>query len=547
VPDFTIRGRPDEIRARAATTVARGQLFFDTGEALAKITVEGWTGRAADNFREAHDLEPDRWVEAGNGFVRAGNALDAYATAVQDAQQVAEWATAEFARGEQVTQEARAAYDADVDAARQRVANAASMGQVMTLTIVPFDDPGAAIRGNAVSEFEAARATLQAAAQSCADEVRRGCADAPEEPNWLESGLRFVGGVLEGAGEALWELATLTPFSPVNMIRDLHALATGDLTPEELQAKYRLSLETAQAMLEALQEDPVGFGKELGKGLLDWDTWADDPARALGHLVPDAIAAAATAGAGAIATRGVGSIDDLADGMRAIDRMADAGDLRHLDGLERLDNLPDDVRDLVRTPVDELTPSQLDRLVEARDAITVEPGTPMQRVISPDQVEDYLRGWSDSNPHFQPNETFGFTSRAEDVSHLRSPQELFDGLGLDYDGTPYRADGDLLGPNEGGTAVDEMHTLRYQAQGAEDVIVPRHSELGGDGSFDAAALDPDNPFTGNGFTSGGIPEFRTDGPTSLGPGSEIWRLDASGQQRLVAVLDTDGTWSAVPR
>jgi hypothetical protein len=263
--------------------------------------------------------------------------------------------------------------------------------------------------------------------------------------------------------------------------------------------------------------------------------------------VPDAIAAAATAGAGAIATRGVGSIDDLADGMRAIDRMADAGDLRHLDGLERLDNLPDDVRDLVRTPVDELTPSQLDRLVEARDAITVEPGTPMQRVISPDQVEDYLRGWSDSNPHFQPNETFGFTSRAEDVSHLRSPQELFDGLGLDYDGTPYRADGDLLGPNEGGTAVDEMHTLRYQAQGAEDVIVPRHSELGGDGSFDAAALDPDNPFTGNGFTSGGIPEFRTDGPTSLGPGSEIWRLDASGQQRLVAVLDTDGTWSAVPR
>ena len=49
-------------------------------------------------------------------------------------------------------------------------------------------------------------------------------------------------------------------------------------------------------MLDALQDDPVDFGKELGKGLLDWDTWADDPARALGHLAPDAIAAAVTAG-----------------------------------------------------------------------------------------------------------------------------------------------------------------------------------------------------------------------------------------------------------
>jgi hypothetical protein len=33
---------------------------------------------------------------------------------------------------------------------------------------------------------------------------------------------------------------------------------------------------------------------------LDWDTWADDPARAIGHLVPDAVAAVATAGTGAL-------------------------------------------------------------------------------------------------------------------------------------------------------------------------------------------------------------------------------------------------------
>jgi hypothetical protein len=46
----------------------KGQLFYDTGDALSKIDVSGWTGRAADEFREAHDLEPERWIKAGNGF-----------------------------------------------------------------------------------------------------------------------------------------------------------------------------------------------------------------------------------------------------------------------------------------------------------------------------------------------------------------------------------------------------------------------------------------------------------------------------------------------
>ena len=50
-------------------------------------------------------------------------------------------------------------------------------------------------------------------------------------------------------------------------------------------------------MWNALKADPLGFGKEVGKAVLDWDTWADDPARALGHLVPDAIVAVATGGA----------------------------------------------------------------------------------------------------------------------------------------------------------------------------------------------------------------------------------------------------------
>ena len=95
-----------------------------------------------------------------------------------------------------------------------------------------------------------------------------------------------------------------------------------------------------------------------------------------------------------------------------------------------------------------------------------------------------------------------------------------------------------------------MHYLRYEADGAHDVIVPRHSQLGGDGTFDAQALDPHDPFTGNGYTKGGVPEFKTHEATDLSVGSEIWRADAAGQQHLVAVLTESPqglSWLAVPR
>lgn len=36
----------------AVTREQKGQLVYDTGDALAKIDVSGWTGRAADEFRE---------------------------------------------------------------------------------------------------------------------------------------------------------------------------------------------------------------------------------------------------------------------------------------------------------------------------------------------------------------------------------------------------------------------------------------------------------------------------------------------------------------
>ena len=87
--------------------------------------------------------------------------------------------------------------------------------------------------------------------------------------------------------------------------------AQSGMTAEEIAAKWELKGEDAQGMLDALQEDPLEFGKTSARRC--WTgPWSDDPARALGHLLPDAIIAFFTAGSGTLATRGAkGGVDAI--------------------------------------------------------------------------------------------------------------------------------------------------------------------------------------------------------------------------------------------
>jgi len=332
--DFAIPGDPAAVLALAATTRSKGHSFLDVADALSRVSTEGWTGRAAELFREAHDAEPHRWREAGDGFLSAAQAFEAWADSLESAQAAAHWAETEYARGDAVTAQARASYDADVAGKRHEVANLAAQGIAVTLTILPFTDPGQPIRDAALAAFAAAQAELDRAAAHCADRLRAACAHAPEKRNWLESGLAFVAGIWIGTGEALLALIELGGTFTWKPLLDLIDVASGRMTAEELAMKHRLTREQAQALLDGMRADPLAFGKTVGKALLDWDTWADDPARAIGHLVPDVVATVATGGTGGVAVAGERAASATATIARHADYIADTTKLLRDHGLD---------------------------------------------------------------------------------------------------------------------------------------------------------------------------------------------------------------------
>jgi hypothetical protein len=142
------------------------------------------------------------------------------------------------------------------------------------------------------------------------DDARHG---APHEPGLLSKAVHAVGSFLAGAGEATWGMVEFAyKISP--------AYATVD--PEGFAQN---ALDLANGLRYGVQHP-----KELGKAILDWDTWAEDPARALGHLVPDLVLALATAGTGEAgvaagrAVKGAEAVEEVATrGVRAAARIAE--------------------------------------------------------------------------------------------------------------------------------------------------------------------------------------------------------------------------------
>ena len=162
------------------------------------------------------------------------------------------------------------------------------------------------------------------------------------------------------------------------------------------------------------------------------------------------------------------------------------------------------------------------RPVQARPAEPASEVTVMQKVIRPEHVAHYLEGGYEL--------VAGYVHRLQDVRDLNTPAKLVRGLGLVYEGTPFRS-------------TDEaVYVIRWPA--VKPALFRR--PLGGIDEW-SMGLVPGGwviekaPFPGSGYAPGegtAIPEFKIDSQR-LPHGAEMYRIERSGRETLLGGYDAD--------
>jgi len=174
---------------------------------------------------------------------------------------------------------------------------------------------------------------------------------------------------------------------------------------------------------------------------------------------------------------------------------------------------------LVMSNVNHLTDAEKVVLRSFRDAVPAPTNnTILQKVISIEDINNYLR---DVDPYTTIG---GCIAKAEDVKHLSSASEIFDGLRLDYPGTKF------------GKNVDYA-VIRFKTNEASKLEIPYSNKIS----------DTENgksfisyPQTGNGFTSARdgslIPEYEASGYMEPQHGAELYKV-VNGEETLIGVYD----------
>lgn len=187
-PKQLVPGDPVALGGIAASLRSRGDELTLAGKGLQRIdTSDGWSGPAADAFREKFHGQPEKWIEAGDCFRNAATAIDGYAKTLSWAQSQAYDAVQQWAAGQAATAEAQTRYQ------QYRQAGGTD----------PFQDPGEAGRTSAQQTLSQARQRLKADGDTATATVGHARDKAPKKPGfWSKVGDFFsdVGADLENAG-----------------------------------------------------------------------------------------------------------------------------------------------------------------------------------------------------------------------------------------------------------------------------------------------------------------------------------------------------------
>ena len=327
-PVFTIGGDPDGISTRAAVMMDRANEFEEIHSSLISLNSDGWTGRAADHFREKFKIQIQGWADAQEAFSSASQAYSSYASTLQSAQSQCDEIRSRWQQGQQAVEQAQ---NNKADA-RSR---AQAEGGIPMFDASCDEGPGRATMQGAEDDFQALVDGVNASGTALIGALDAGIAKLPER-TWGDAAWRTAGSVLLGLREGVESLGKLMMLGLPDLSADLGRLWRGEITPAEFQAKYvDIPLNTISTIASGIANDPGKFFAELGKSLVDWDTWADDPGRAFGRTIPDIVITIATAGAAAGAKGLTGGARLAYIGREVflqVTHISDVQDIAHLSG-----------------------------------------------------------------------------------------------------------------------------------------------------------------------------------------------------------------------
>jgi hypothetical protein len=165
-----------------------------------------------------------------------------------------------------------------------------------------------------------------------------------------------------------------------------------------------------------------------------------------------------------------------------------------------------------------------------REDIGLEVGTPVQKVLSPWAAQHYLD--NSTADGFKPKLSGGCFARMVDSEQINSPSGYYEGLRLDYSGTPFS-------PKD-----PSVHVLRTSVSDVNQYSIPFGGPTESGRAKIGGTVDWGDPFTGSGFTGSDrhlMPEWDRQ-PSPLRNGDEIHEVFADGTSRRVARYITRLGW-----
>ncbi|GDY34048.1 putative T7SS-secreted protein [Gandjariella thermophila] len=200
-PKALIPGDPASVQDIALLLRTYGDALHEAGAGLQRIdTTDGWSGQAADAFREVFHGQPSKWLEAGDCFHEASQAMGSYATTLTWAQAQAQEAIQQWNEAQAATKAAQEQHARDVEHAHRDAQARTAAGNPTVAPDIPFVDPGEAKRQAAKAVLDRARGQLTSAGNTAGQAIGKARDKAPPKPSLLDR----LGDTLGDAASDAW-------------------------------------------------------------------------------------------------------------------------------------------------------------------------------------------------------------------------------------------------------------------------------------------------------------------------------------------------------